>query len=64
MILAENGKTTIKGNPQEITKEWYKMTLAVIDGLESQMGTRITIEELIAGAEMLINQDKEEELES
>jgi len=53
MIKIENGVTTAEGSAQTITKEWYDLTVAVIDGLEENIGITITIESLIQGAEML-----------
>ena len=43
MIKIEDGITTAKGNAQQLTKEWYELTFAVIKGLEPELGTKLDI---------------------
>ena len=53
MIKIENGATTAEGDGQQVTIEWYELTIAVINGLEKNMGCKVTVQDLISGAEML-----------
>lgn len=59
MIKIEDGITTAKGNAQQLTKEWYELTFAVIKGLEAELGTKVDILLLIEGAETLIKEESE-----
>ena len=60
MIKIENGVVTAEGDARTLTAEWYDLTVAVIKGLQENMGVRVTIQELIKGAEMIKQSENEE----